>query len=137
MELGRRDGRISTIASVQHRLPHPDFGLDQLNSMFASHGLSQTDMIALSGTIFGLYSIFLNLISTTKPLSLYLFPLFIIKLHTHAISSGCYNHRSIFKKKIYIYNSHRFCPCKCSVSRFLTLTARRIILHFVISKICH
>ncbi|KAA8522745.1 hypothetical protein F0562_009093 [Nyssa sinensis] len=49
VELGRRDGRISTIASVQHRLPHPDFSLDQLNTMFGSNGLNQTDMIALSG----------------------------------------------------------------------------------------
>ncbi|KAG6739712.1 hypothetical protein POTOM_057326 [Populus tomentosa] len=49
VELGRRDGRISTKASVQRKLPHPTFNLDQLNSMFASHGLSQTDMIALSG----------------------------------------------------------------------------------------
>ncbi|KVH93630.1 hypothetical protein Ccrd_004319 [Cynara cardunculus var. scolymus] len=49
VELGRRDGRISTISSVQHRLPHPDLKLDQLNTMFAAHGLSQTDMIALSG----------------------------------------------------------------------------------------
>ncbi|KAK7388116.1 hypothetical protein VNO78_22921 [Psophocarpus tetragonolobus] len=49
VELGRRDGRISTTASVQRRLPHADFNLDQLNSMFNSHGLSQTDMIALSG----------------------------------------------------------------------------------------
>lgn len=49
VELGRRDGRISTIASVQRQLPHPTFNLDQLNSMFNLHGLSQTDMIALSG----------------------------------------------------------------------------------------
>ncbi|CAK7337541.1 unnamed protein product [Dovyalis caffra] len=49
VELGRRDGRISTKASVQHKLPQPSFNLNQLNSMFASHGLSQTDMIALSG----------------------------------------------------------------------------------------
>uniref|UniRef100_I1LVP1 Peroxidase n=1 Tax=Glycine max TaxID=3847 RepID=I1LVP1_SOYBN len=49
VELGRRDGRISTIASVQRHLPHPDFNLDQLNSMFNFNGLSQTDMIALSG----------------------------------------------------------------------------------------
>ncbi|GAY37191.1 hypothetical protein CUMW_027160 [Citrus unshiu] len=49
VELGRRDGRISTIASVQHKLPQPDFNLDQLNRMFSSHGLDQTDMIALSG----------------------------------------------------------------------------------------
>ncbi|XP_027332145.1 peroxidase 16-like [Abrus precatorius] len=49
VELGRRDGRVSTIASVQRHLPHPEFNLDQLNSMFSSNGLSQTDMIALSG----------------------------------------------------------------------------------------
>ncbi|KAF2309572.1 hypothetical protein GH714_003873 [Hevea brasiliensis] len=48
VELGRRDGRISTKASVQHKLPSPNFNLDQLNSLFASHGLTQTDMIALS-----------------------------------------------------------------------------------------
>ncbi|XP_010526357.1 PREDICTED: peroxidase 16 [Tarenaya hassleriana] len=49
VELGRRDGRLSTVASVQHSLPQPGFNLDQLNSMFSRHGLSQTDMIALSG----------------------------------------------------------------------------------------
>lgn len=52
VELGRRDGRISTKASVQHKLPHPDFSLDQLNTMFSSHGLTQKDMIALSGKLF-------------------------------------------------------------------------------------
>lgn len=50
VELGRRDGRVSSIASVQRRLPHPTFNLDQLNTMFSTHGLSQTDMIALSGS---------------------------------------------------------------------------------------
>ncbi|XP_023891133.1 peroxidase 45 [Quercus suber] len=49
VELGRRDGRISTSASVQRHLPHPNFNLDQLNAMFSSNGLTQTDMIALSG----------------------------------------------------------------------------------------
>jgi peroxidase len=49
VELGRRDGRISTLAGVQHNLPGPHFNLNQLNSMFSLHGLSQTDMIALSG----------------------------------------------------------------------------------------
>lgn len=52
VELGRRDGRISTTASVTNNLPHPEFKLDQLNSMFAKNGLSQTDMIALSGKYF-------------------------------------------------------------------------------------
>lgn len=49
VELGRRDGRISTKSSVENQLPHPNFNLNQLNSMFAKHGLSQTDMVALSG----------------------------------------------------------------------------------------
>ncbi|MQL88139.1 hypothetical protein Taro_020697 [Colocasia esculenta] len=49
VELGRLDGKISTKAGVRHNLPHPNFDLDQLNTMFASHGLTQTDMIALSG----------------------------------------------------------------------------------------
>ncbi|PIA40816.1 hypothetical protein AQUCO_02400108v1 [Aquilegia coerulea] len=49
VELGRLDGKISTKASVQRKLPHPEFNLDQLNSMFSSNGLTQTDMIALSG----------------------------------------------------------------------------------------
>jgi peroxidase len=48
VELGRRDGRISTLASVQRRLPGPNSNLDQLNAIFAANGLSQTDMIALS-----------------------------------------------------------------------------------------
>lgn len=51
VELGRRDGRISTIASVQRRLPQPTFNLDQLNTIFSSNGLSQTDMVALSGRL--------------------------------------------------------------------------------------
>ncbi|KAL7138114.1 hypothetical protein ABFS83_10G141400 [Erythranthe nasuta] len=49
VELGRRDGRISTSSSVQRNLPGPGFSLNQLNTMFASHGLDQTDLIALSG----------------------------------------------------------------------------------------
>ncbi|CAL5366771.1 unnamed protein product [Camellia sinensis] len=48
IELGRLDGLSSTAASVNGKLPQPGFNLNQLNSMFAAHGLSQTDMIALS-----------------------------------------------------------------------------------------
>ncbi|XP_051138762.1 peroxidase 16-like [Andrographis paniculata] len=50
VELGRRDGRVSTIASVQRRLPGPGSNLDQLSSIFASHGLDLTDLVALSGS---------------------------------------------------------------------------------------
>ncbi|KAF8404909.1 hypothetical protein HHK36_009804 [Tetracentron sinense] len=48
VELGRLDGLSSTAASVNGKLPQPTFNLNQLNSMFAANGLSQTDMIALS-----------------------------------------------------------------------------------------
>lgn len=49
VELGRLDGLVSKATDVEGKLPKPTFNLNQLNSMFAAHGLSQTDMIALSG----------------------------------------------------------------------------------------
>ncbi|KAD1885333.1 hypothetical protein E3N88_42165 [Mikania micrantha] len=49
VELGRLDGLSSTAASVGGKLPKPTMNLDQLNAMFAAHGLTQADMIALSG----------------------------------------------------------------------------------------
>ncbi|OVA09313.1 Plant peroxidase [Macleaya cordata] len=48
VELGRRDGLVSTASSVEGNLPKPTFNLNQLNSMFAKNGLTQADMIALS-----------------------------------------------------------------------------------------
>ncbi|XP_073299676.1 peroxidase 73-like [Primulina huaijiensis] len=48
VELGRLDGLSSTEASVNGNLPQPTFNLNQLTSMFATRGLNQTDMIALS-----------------------------------------------------------------------------------------
>uniref|UniRef100_J3M276 Plant heme peroxidase family profile domain-containing protein n=1 Tax=Oryza brachyantha TaxID=4533 RepID=J3M276_ORYBR len=48
VELGRLDGKTFNRAIVKHVLPGPGFNLDQLNSLFASNGLTQTDMIALS-----------------------------------------------------------------------------------------
>lgn len=51
VELGRLDGLRSTAASVEGNLPKPTFNLNQLNAMFGAHGLSQTDMIALSGNL--------------------------------------------------------------------------------------
>lgn len=49
VELGRKDGRSSTKASVEGHLPLAGFNYKQLINMFASHGLSQVDLIALSG----------------------------------------------------------------------------------------
>ncbi|CAN0917891.1 Peroxidase 51 [Linum grandiflorum] len=48
VELGRLDGLSSTSGSVNGRLPQASFSLNQLNSLFAANGLSQSDMIALS-----------------------------------------------------------------------------------------
>ncbi|KAK4797925.1 hypothetical protein SAY86_030251 [Trapa natans] len=50
VELGRLDGLSSTAASVNGKLPQPTFNLNQLNALFAAHGLNQADMMALSGT---------------------------------------------------------------------------------------
>ncbi|KAE9614256.1 hypothetical protein Lal_00016687 [Lupinus albus] len=49
VELGRFDGLVSRASDVNGRLPQPEFNLNQLNSLFASNGLTQTDMVALSG----------------------------------------------------------------------------------------
>ncbi|XP_006656422.2 peroxidase 16-like [Oryza brachyantha] len=49
VELGRLDGKVGTRAVVKHSLPGAAFDLDQLNKLFAANGLTQTDMIALSG----------------------------------------------------------------------------------------
>ncbi|KAG0477323.1 hypothetical protein HPP92_014164 [Vanilla planifolia] len=49
VELGRLDGLSSTAASVDGKIPLQTFDLDQLNSLFGNLGLSQQDMIALSG----------------------------------------------------------------------------------------
>ncbi|XP_061338890.1 peroxidase 51-like [Gastrolobium bilobum] len=49
VELGRFDGLRSKASDVHGRLPQPDFNLNQLNSLFAANGLTQTEMIALSG----------------------------------------------------------------------------------------
>jgi peroxidase len=51
VELGRLDGKTFNRAIVKHVLPGPGFDLNQLNTLFASNGLTQFDMIALSGTL--------------------------------------------------------------------------------------
>lgn len=47
--MGRFDGLRSKDSDVNGRLPEPGFNLNQLNSLFARNGLTQTEMIALSG----------------------------------------------------------------------------------------
>jgi len=49
VELGRFDGLRSKDSDVNGKLPEPGFNLNQLNTLFKHHGLTQTEMIALSG----------------------------------------------------------------------------------------
>ncbi|GLJ29266.1 hypothetical protein SUGI_0577190 [Cryptomeria japonica] len=49
VELGRRDGTISQAARVAGNLPKATFNFDQLLSLFQKKGLTQTDLVALSG----------------------------------------------------------------------------------------
>ncbi|CAN8299749.1 unnamed protein product [Cochlearia groenlandica] len=49
VELGRRDGLVSKASRVEGKLPAPELDVNGLVDMFASNGLSMTDMIALSG----------------------------------------------------------------------------------------
>ncbi|KAL2906438.1 Peroxidase 51 [Bienertia sinuspersici] len=49
VELGRFDGLVSKASSVNGKLPQPTDDLNRLNSLFASNGLTQSDMVALSG----------------------------------------------------------------------------------------
>ncbi|CAA0805982.1 Peroxidase 49 [Striga hermonthica] len=46
---GRLDGTVSLASEAQQNLPAPTFNLDQLTKSFASKGLSQRDMVTLSG----------------------------------------------------------------------------------------
>ncbi|XP_009607563.1 peroxidase 16-like [Nicotiana tomentosiformis] len=49
VELGRRDGRMSSQTSVQNNLPHSSSDIEKLLPMFASRGLTIRHLIALSG----------------------------------------------------------------------------------------
>jgi peroxidase len=49
VELGRRDGLVSKASRVTGKLPEPGLDVRGLVQIFASNGLSLTDMIALSG----------------------------------------------------------------------------------------
>ncbi|XP_078155462.1 peroxidase 5-like [Carex rostrata] len=49
VEAGRRDGTISLASDTFSNLPGPAFDLDQLTQSFASKGLSQEEMVTLSG----------------------------------------------------------------------------------------
>lgn len=49
---GRRDGRISLASDTRTNLPPPTFNLDQLTQLFSNKGLTQEEMVTLSGINF-------------------------------------------------------------------------------------
>ncbi|KAM0845436.1 hypothetical protein ACQ4PT_056378 [Festuca glaucescens] len=49
VELGRRDGLVSKASDVEGKLPGPDMKVKELTAIFKNGGLSQRDMVALSG----------------------------------------------------------------------------------------
>jgi len=49
MQLGGRDSRTASFSGANNNIPPPTSGLANLTSLFAAQGLSQKDMVALSG----------------------------------------------------------------------------------------
>ncbi|KAH9319587.1 hypothetical protein KI387_021356, partial [Taxus chinensis] len=49
VEGGRRDGRVSRASDIPGNLPPPFFDVNQLTTLFAAKGLSQDEMVTLSG----------------------------------------------------------------------------------------
>lgn len=49
---GRRDGKISLASDTRTDLPPPTFNVNQLTQLFAKKGLTQNEMVTLSGKFF-------------------------------------------------------------------------------------
>ena len=50
MKVGRRDSTTASFSGANNNIPPPTSGLANLTALFAAQGLSQKDMVALSGT---------------------------------------------------------------------------------------
>jgi len=49
VKLGRRDALTASLSAANNNIPAPTFNLSNLISNFQNHGLSTTDLVALSG----------------------------------------------------------------------------------------
>jgi peroxidase len=54
---GRRDGKISLASDTRTELPPPTFNVNQLTPLFARTGLTQEEMVTLSGMSFKIINI--------------------------------------------------------------------------------
>jgi peroxidase len=50
VKVGRRDSTTASFSGANNNIPPPTSGLANLTALFAAQGLSQKDMVALSGT---------------------------------------------------------------------------------------
>jgi peroxidase len=61
VKVGRRDSRTASFSGANNDIPPPTSGLANLTSLFAAQGLSQKDMVALSGACLLYYSHYVNI----------------------------------------------------------------------------
>jgi Peroxidase len=61
---GRRDGNISKASDALSNLPPPFADVNTLTRMFGNKGLSQDDMVTLSGKIFFHVNLLVQLINS-------------------------------------------------------------------------
>ena len=52
VQLGRRDSTTASLDTANNDIPAPTLDLGDLTKSFSNKGLSATDMIALSGTVY-------------------------------------------------------------------------------------
>ena len=58
VKVGRRDSTTASFSGANNNIPPPTSGLANLTSLFAAQGLSQKDMVALSGAFCNIFSCF-------------------------------------------------------------------------------